>query len=162
MWKASPDSMARDYATINDTRPGSELVMLMWFVPEMIRPDAPGAAILGATLQKYVVLLAVHGQLDKMTGSISFEDVNTLEAKDQTGKLLTAAPRNDLPPTTTAILAAAETLFRQSLGAMGKGMKMFVFDAGAVDSCKKGELAVPFEGDTYTWNTPFPGCPQKP
>jgi len=40
-------------------------------------------------------------------------------------------------------------------------MKMFVFESGAIDSCKKGQLAVPLAGETYTWDTPFPGCEQK-
>jgi hypothetical protein len=161
VWKATPDKIAREYATINDTRADGELVLLMWFVPAMVRPDATGAAPLTAMLQKYVVLMAVHGQLDKATGSISFEDVNTLEARDQNEKPLALLARNDLPPTATAVLAAVETLFRQSLGAMGKGMKMFLFEAGTVDSCKKGELSVPFAGETYTWDTPIPGCAQK-
>jgi hypothetical protein len=56
------------------------------------------------------------------------------------------------------MLVAVEQMFRQSLGAMGKGTKMFVFDAGDVGSCKKGELDIPLAGDTYTWKTPFPGC----
>src|SRR5271169_4895514 len=64
-WKATPDAIARDYATINDTRPGGELVLLMWFVPTMVRPDMSGAANLTAMLQKYVVMMVVHGHLDK-------------------------------------------------------------------------------------------------
>lgn len=160
-WKASPEAIARDYATINDNRANGEFVLFMWFVPSMVRPDQSGAQVLVATLEKYVVLMAVHGRLDKTSGTLSFEDIDTLEAKDQMGNPLAVMTRNDLPPTTTAILAAMETLFRQSFGAMGKGMKMFVFNAGAVNSCKKGEMSVPFAGENYTWETPIPGCPEK-
>jgi hypothetical protein len=160
VWKATPDAIARDYATINDTRAGGEVVLLMWFVPTMVRPDMGGAPNLIAMLQKYVVIMAVHGHLDKASGSLSFDDIDTLEARDQAGKPLDLLARNVMPPAPTAVLAAIETMFRQSLGAMGKGMKMFVFDAGDVDSCKKGGLSVPLAGETYTWNTPFPGCPR--
>jgi hypothetical protein len=161
IWKATPDAIARDYATINDTRPGGELVLLMWFVPTMVRSDMSGAPNLIAMLQKYVVVMAVHGHLDKASGTLSFDDIDTLEAKDQAGKPLNLLVRSVMPPAPTAVLAAVETLFRQSLGAMGKGMKMFVFDAADVDSCKKGEMSIPFAGETYTWDTPIPGCPQK-
>jgi hypothetical protein len=34
-WKATPEALAREYATINDSRPGGELILLLWFVPEM-------------------------------------------------------------------------------------------------------------------------------
>jgi hypothetical protein len=44
---------------------------------------------------------------------------------------------------------------------MGKGMRMFVFEGGAIDACKKGQLSVPLASETYTWDTPFPGCEQR-
>jgi hypothetical protein len=160
-WKATPDAIARDYASINDARPGGELVLLMWFVPTMVRPDMSGAPNLIAMLQKYVVVMAVHGRLDKASGSFSFDDIDTLEARDRAGKPLNLLARSDMPPEPTAVLAAVETLFRQSLGALGKGAKMFVFDAADVDSCKKGQMSIPFAAETYTWDTPFPSCPQK-
>ena len=160
-WKATPDAIARDYATINDARPGGELVLLMWFVPGMVRADMSGAANLSATLQKYVVVMVVHGHLDKASGTFSFEDIDTLEARDQAGKSLNLLARSDMPPAPTAVLAAVEAMFRQALGAMGKGAKMFVFDAADVDSCKKGGMSIPFAGETYTWDTPFPNCSLK-
>jgi len=160
-WKATPDAIARDYATINDARPGGELVLLMWFVPTMVRPDMSGAPNLIAMLQKYVVVMAVHGRLDKASGTFSFDDIDTLEARDRAGNALNLLSRSDMPPAPTAVLVAVEAMFRQSLGAMGKGMKMFVFDAGDVDSCKKGGMSIPFAAETYTWDTPFPSCPQK-
>jgi hypothetical protein len=159
-WKATPDAIARDYATINDARPGGELILLMWFVPTMVRTDMSGAANLMATLQKYVVVMAVHGRLDKASGTFSFDDIDTLQARDQTGRPLNLLAGSAMPPAPTAVLAAVESMFRQSLGAMGKGMKMFVFEAGDVDSCKKGGMSIPFAGETYTWDTPFPSCPK--
>jgi hypothetical protein len=160
-WKPTPIALVRDYALINDTRPGGELILLGWFVPQMVPSNPPGSVIATAMLQKYVVIIAAHGQLQTTTGTMSFEDIDGLKAKDQTGKPLTHVERDDLPPTNIAMLAAVEGLMRQALGAMGKGMKTFVFDAGGVDSCERGQLSVPFAGDTYTWDTPFPGCPQK-
>jgi hypothetical protein len=167
-WKATPEAVARDYATINDTRAGGELILLLWFVPQMAPSNSTGADILAAMLQRYaamlqryVVIVAVHGHLERTTGTLSFEDIDGLKTMDQTGKPLTPVARGDLPPTNIAMLAAIEGLLRQSLGAMGKGMKIFVFDARGVDSCKQGQLEVPLASETYTWDTPFPGCPQN-
>jgi len=160
-WRATPDAIARDYATITDTRPNGELIMLMWILPRMVLPNSPGAAAATAMVQKYVLMVAVHGHLDKTTGIMSFDEIENLEIKDQSGKSLTPVVKADLPPTNTAMLAALEAMFRQSIGAMGKGMKMFVFDGANVDSCKKGQLSVPLANETYTWDTPFPGCDQK-
>ncbi len=56
------------------------------------------------------------------------------------------------------MLAGLEAVLRQSLGAYGKGLKVFVFDKGDVDSCQKGQLSVQLAGENYTWETPFPGC----
>jgi hypothetical protein len=63
-----------------------------------------------------------------------------------------------LSPVIVGALAIQAAGLRQSLGAMGKAMKTFVFDAGAVHSCESGRLSVLFAGETYTWDTPFPGC----
>jgi hypothetical protein len=157
-WKPSPTALARDYVTINDTRPGSEIVMLMWFVPELVPPDSPNAATVKALLDKYVILMVVHAKLDKVTAKFSFEDVSTLQAEDRTGKPLTLMARNELPPAATGAVAIMEALFRQSLGTFGQGMKVFVFEAAGVTSCKAGGLSVRFAGETYTWQTPIPGC----
>jgi hypothetical protein len=132
--------------------------MLMWFAPPIVRSDTSGAATTKALLEKYVVMMVLHGQLDKTTGVLSFDDIAALEAKDQNGRPLNRIASADLTPTTSALLAAMETMLRQSLGALGKGIRVFVFDAGAVKSCEKGKISVPFAGDTYTWQTPIPGC----
>ena len=133
----------------------------MWFVPPMLRLDQPGAQVISATLQKYVIVMVTRGQLDKTTGTISFQDIDTLQAMDQAGKQLKLVARNDLPPITAGMIATIESMLRQAGGAMGKGMKMFVFESGAVNSCAKGELSIPFAGETYTWETPVPGCPNR-
>jgi hypothetical protein len=160
IWKGSPTELARDYVTISDTRGNGEFILLMWFVPQMVSPDTPGMSVLKPLLDKYVLLMAAHAKLDKTTARLSFEDIDAIDAKDQAGKPLAPVARKDLPPTLTGMLAVVETMFRQSAGAMGQGMKMSVFDAGAVNSCKRGGgLAVVLGGETYTWQTPIPGCP---
>jgi len=160
IWKPSPEKLTSEYASIEDQRPNG-FVLIIWFVPSMLPPDSPGVQVLTALLEKYVFIIAVHAELDKATGSMSFQDIDALQASDQMANQLIFVPRDNLPPTSIAMVAVLENFYRQSFGQMGKGMKMFVFEAGAVNSCKKGELSVPFAGETYTWETPFPGCPEN-
>ena len=158
MWKPTPEKLALDYATIDDARPSGDLIFLMWFAAPIVRPDVPNAAQVRALLEQYVFLAAAEGHLDKTIGVISFGNIDALEAKDDAGTPLTAVERAGMPPTTVGAVTIVERMFQQALGAMGKGMKMFVFDAGNVHACKKGSLSVPFAGETYTWETPLPGC----
>ena len=123
----------------------------------MLRQDLPNVSQLRAILDRYVFLAVVHGHLDKATGALAFEDIDTLEARDATGKPLTQLARSSMPPATVGTVSVIERLFQQALGATGRGMKMFVFE-GDVQACKKGELSVPFANETYTWETPIPGC----
>jgi hypothetical protein len=160
-WKATPEALARDYAAINDQRPGGELVLAMWFVPQMIPANSAGADVAKAMLQKYVVIVVAHGRLQSATGSVSFENVDTLQAINQSGKPLTPVARDSLPPTNIAMVSALESFLRQTLGSMGSGMKMFVFEAGDIGSCNRGQLSILLANETYTWDTPFPGCQQN-
>lgn len=43
---------------------------------------------------------------------------------------------------------------------MGQGTHWFVFEANNVHSCGVGGLAVPYDGELYTYQTPIPGCPK--
>jgi hypothetical protein len=128
----------------------------------LVESGTSGEEVAKATLEKYVILAVVHGHYDKIAGTFSFDDINnTMEARDESKKPLTPVARYNLPPSNGVLLVAMETVFCQIFGAVGKGLKWFVFDAGAVHSCEKGGMAVPFAGETYTWKTPFPDCPRN-
>jgi hypothetical protein len=155
-WKATPAALVRDYATIVDVRPDGEMIVLLWFVPQLV-PSNPGAQAVSSMAQKYVLLEAVHRRLDA-TGKPSFEELNALNARDQDGVALKLVERDSLPPTYVAMIAAMEATFRQSNGA---GAKLFAFDAAGMDACQKGRLSVSLANEIYTWDTPFPGCQPK-
>ena len=70
----------------------------MWFVPPMVAPHSSGEVVLKAMLNKYVVMMVVHGRLDKLTGSLVFDEINDLQAKDQSGKPLILMDRSNSPP----------------------------------------------------------------
>jgi hypothetical protein len=105
-WKATPEALARDYAGINDQRPGGELVVALWFVPQMVPDNSRGADVAKAMLQNYVVVVVAHGRLQSVTGTMSFENVDALPAMDQSGKQLTPVARDNLPPTNAGMLTA--------------------------------------------------------
>jgi hypothetical protein len=156
-WKATPNQIASEYAQINDAKSASDFVNIRWWAPPTVVAGTPLAAI----LEKYVVVSVVHFHVNQPGATMSFDDIASLEARDDGGKPLAPIPRNELPPTAIGLLSAFEAAFRQSLGRLGDGMKFFTFDAGAVRACEKGGISIPFAGDTYTWETPFPGCSPK-
>jgi hypothetical protein len=151
-WKATPTQIAGDYAQINHAKSSTENVNIRWWAAPTF---APGS--IAGILEKYVVISIVHFHVTQ-GATLSFDDVKTLEANDGSGKPLAPVSRNELPPTFIGFLSTLEAGFRQSLGRLGDGMKFFVFDAGTIRACENGVLSVPFAGETYTWETPFPGC----
>jgi hypothetical protein len=130
-WNPTPEALARDYAVITDNRASGELIMLMWLATPMAAAGANVAAV-NTMLDQYVVMTVVHACFNRTNGSVSFDEINTLEARDI----------SDHP------LVTVESIFRQSLGAMGNGMRTFLFEAGSVRSCEQGALRVPFAGDS--------------
>jgi hypothetical protein len=117
--------------------------------------DSPEAQ---QVLDKYVVVGVVHANAG-VNGRVSFDPIDTLQARDGNGSPLTLLIGDNVPPTVAGLLSGVEATVRQALGAMGQGMHWFVFDGGAVHSCVTGGLSIPVAGETYTYETPIPGCP---
>jgi hypothetical protein len=157
-WKPTPSQIAGEYAQINHTKSNTDVVNIRWWASPTVAPGTPLAGI----LEKYIVVSVIHFHINQPGGRISFDDTDTLEALDGDDKPLAIVPRNELPPAAIGILSTFEASFRQSLGPVGAGTKFFTFDAGAIRACEKGGISIPFAGETYTWETPFPGCTTTP
>jgi hypothetical protein len=153
-WKATPSQIAGEYAQINHAKSSADFVNLRWWASPTVMSGTPLAAI----LEKYIVVSVVHFHINQPGGTMSFDDIDTLEVRDGGNEPLTLVPRDKLSPVAIGVLAGFEAAFRQSLGRLGDGMKFFTFDAGAVRACEKGAISIPLAGETYTWETPFPGC----
>jgi hypothetical protein len=153
-WKPKAKTLAQNYAEIVDSSKKGELTILFWF-PAPMFTDEPEAA---AMAQNYVIIGAVHANIDP-GGVLAPVHIDTLQPLDGSGKPLTLIPQDNLPPTVAGFVAAFGGVMAQSLGVIGQGMQYFVFEAGSVDACKKGGLSVPLNGETYTYDTPIPGCP---
>ncbi len=154
-WKPTPIQIAADYSVINHAKTNTETVNIKWWAA----PTLTQGPITGF-LDKYMVISVVHFHVNQ-GATLSFDDIKTLEANDGGGQPLRLVPRDELPPAFIGFLSTLEAGFRQSLGRLGDGTKFFVFDAGPVRACEKGGISVPFAGETYTWETPFPGCTKR-
>jgi hypothetical protein len=159
-WKPTPTQVAGDYASITHIRGNGDFVNIGWWASPTARPGTQLVDI----LEKYVLISVGHARrnLNQPASGISFDDIKTLEVLDESGRALTPVPRDALPPATIGLLTNFEAGYRQGLGPRGNGMRFFLFDAGAVRACEKGGISVLFDGETYTWETPFPGCPTSP
>jgi hypothetical protein len=153
-WRQQPRDLAIDYSQIIDNRSLEEVVVIWWLIPQLVGDAAPAAAEM---LDDYVIIGVVHGHV-LSGGSMSFDDVPALTASDAGGVPLTPLRDDDMPPAMTGALAGIRASVRQSLGQMGQGMHFFAFEAQTVHACSQGGLAVPFADETYTYDTPIPGC----
>jgi hypothetical protein len=153
-WKTTPQGLAQDYAQIVDGRGQGEIVVLFWIVPQIVA-ESPAAQ---AFLDKYIVIGVVHARPGP-AGSMLFDAIDALQAKDASGKPLTLLEGGKLPSDASTFVTAMGGTMKQSLGAMGQGMRIFVYDNGGVHACAKGGISIPYAGEVYTYDTPIPGCP---
>ena len=153
-WKTTPQGLAQDYAQILDVRAQGEVVMLLWFVPQMV----PEKTAERALLDKYIVIGVAHARPGP-AGSMLFDAIDPLKIKDARGKPLTLLEGNKLPSDASQLVTAMGATMKQSLGAMGQGMHFFVYDGGSTHACAKGGLSILYAGEVYTYVLPIPGCP---
>jgi hypothetical protein len=153
VWKPSTAMLAVDYTQIRDNRSKGEVVLVWWIVPQWVQN-----AQMQQLLDKYVVIVVAHGK-PSIGGTFTFEDVDTLLVyADGDAKPLTRLTGDSIPPALAGFLATFGSGLRQSAGALGEGVHVFVFAGNSVHACNPGGLAVPFAGETYTFKTPIPGC----
>jgi len=89
---------------------------------------------------------------------MTFTPVPDLKIADAAGRQLSPLATNATPPEMAQTITTLQGLARQNLGPVGQGMRWFVFDGSMIHSCQPGKLSVPYGGETYTYDTPIPGC----
>ncbi len=154
-WKPNGKALAQDYAMINDNRNGREVILIWWVVPQLVQTSPTAEAL----LDKYVLMGVVHAHV-AVDGRMSFDEIDTLKATDGQANPLTLLTKDNTPPAMVGMVSTIKASFGQALGPLGDGMRWFVFDGGSVHACSKGRMSVPFAGETYTYDTPIPGCTQ--
>ena len=156
-WKPKPNALALDYSQILDQRSARDVVVLWWLAPPTMERASVEAQEL---LDKNVVLGIVRAHV-LIGGTMSFDPIERLEASDANGTPLAPLTGDDIPPVAQGTLTALQAILQKSFGPMGQGFHWFVFEGGAVHACEAGGLSVAYDGETYTYETPFPGCPAK-
>jgi hypothetical protein len=153
-----PSEIAGDYAVINHNRGNGDVVTVVWWASLTARPGSPSQLV--SVFERHVLISITHSHLnlgEPVTG-LRFDDVDKLEVRNESGNHFAPFDQDLLPPASIGNLSAFEAGYRQGLGPRGKGTKFFQFEAGGVHACEKGGISVPYDGETYTWETPFPGC----
>jgi len=136
-WKPTPSQIAADYASISHNRGNGDSVNIGWWAA----PTAMPGTRLVAILEKYVLISVTHSHVnlrEPATG-LHFDNIDTLEVQDESRNALISVEQDALPPASIGLLATFEAGYRQGLGPRGKGTKFFLFDAGAVRACEKGQ-----------------------
>lgn len=153
-WNGSPAARALDYSEIIDTKPGGMMRVLVWLTPPMV-PAANAQA--RKLFDQYVIIGAVDTMMQP-NGIAEFPPVGSMQAWGANQEQLLLLHGDDLPPTMQGAMVAVRAALSRSLGAMGQHTQWFTFDAGSVRACEPGQLSVLIDGDTYTYDTPIPGC----
>lgn len=154
-WKPTPQALAVDYAEIIHQRGSRDLVMVIWLVPQMLGVASEETREL---LDKFALIGVVHGHM-LVGGTMSYDSIGELQAADADGNALAPLAGDNIPPTAQGAVTTLQGVMKKMIGPMGEGIHWFVFEAGAVHSCEKGGLAIAYDGETYTYDTPIPGCP---
>jgi hypothetical protein len=154
-WKPTSQALALDYAEITHQRGTRDLVIIIWLVPQMLGVASEEAREL---LDKYALVGALHQHM-LVGGTASYDANSLMQAVDDHGNALVLLTGDKIPPTAQGTLVILQAVMKKMIGPMGEGIQWFVFEAGSVHSCEKGGLSISFEGETYTYETPIPGCP---
>ena len=155
-WKTNPISLAQDYLTIIDNRGGGDQAIVMWLSSALL-PDSPQTQSARELLDKTVVIGVVRGKAEK-DGTLKFISDPPVVAKGADGKSLRVVSKDETSPAMLGALATIQVMLGRAMGPFGQGIKWVTFDAGALKPCGKGVLAVEFADETYTFETPLPGC----
>ena len=91
------------------------------------------------------------------SGLTTWDDIEGVQISDSKGQSLKEVAHDAMPPTLVGFIAQMDAAMNQSTQGKGKA-KWLVFEGGGVDACGAGKLSVAYEGETYTYETPMPGC----
>ena len=155
LWKPQGEALAQDYTVITDVRKSHDIITIFWLASPLT-PDSPAAKLI---LDRYVIIGVAHVKQDSVTGRMESTALDAVEAVDGAGTALTLLEGDKIPPTVAAVITGVGGMMRQSMGVMGTGMRFFAFEAGSIQACNKGKLSISYVGETYTYDTPIPGCP---
>jgi hypothetical protein len=139
-----------DYLTITHNTPANNVVMV-WMASPLV--EAPTVKPL---LDKYIVLSIAHSRRGA-DGVTVWDDVQGVQLSDGAGQALKELTSDQIPPVLVGMIAQSDATMRQNTQGRGK-VYWSVWEAGAVNACRRGKLVVGYNGENYSYDTPVPGC----
>ena len=155
-WSPDARSAAGDYTFILHPKGPGQVVAVWWAVPEALI-GAPNGQTMQDPLSRYVMVGISEGR-GTPGAPMSFTPIQDLKIADASGRQLSPLAANATPPEVAQTIASLQMIARQNFGPIGQGMRWFVFDGSTIHSCQPGKMSVPYGGETYTYETPIPGC----
>ena len=155
LWKPTPQQLAVDYLTLVHNRGGTQgRVTISW-----VASPAMNGAMLQQILDKYVVISVVHAYSEP-DGSTNWDEISGVQVTDSANRPLKEVAPDAIPPVLAGFIASASASLRQSTQGKGK-IHWAIYEAGSITPCQSGKLQVTYDGETYGFDTPLPGCEKK-
>ena len=132
-------------------------MIVLWLSSALIPDSSPNAANAKALLDKYMLIATLHAQL-KTDGTFTPIEGEPVEARSVDGGPLPPLDEATQPPAIVGALATLQSLFAKMLGPFGQSVHWTVFDGSKTAPCGNGGFRLVFAGETYTYDTPIPGC----
>ncbi len=151
LWKPTPAQQAMDYLTINHNKGVDGHVIVGWMASPTINSPT-----MQPLLDKYVVVSIIHTRTQP-SGPVIYDDVQGVQVTDGGRQPLKELTGDAIPPALVGITASANASIRQTTQGRGK-MFWGIYEAGGVNPCLPGKLLVAYDGETYNYDTPLPGC----
>jgi hypothetical protein len=154
LWKPTPQQLAGDYATIVHNKGDQGRVTIGWAAS----PAFPNL-VLKQVLDRYIVISIVHA-VTGPDGSTLWDDIAGVQVLDGNNQPLKEVAPDNIPPGLAGFIATSAAAMRQNTQGKGK-ISLRVYEPGSVNACTAGKLLVAYDGETYSFDTPIPGCEKK-
>jgi hypothetical protein len=151
MWKPTPAQVAMDYATINHNKGAEGRVIISWMAAPLMT-----APTMKQLLDRYVLISIVHTR-PGLGGTVTWDDIEGVQVTDGSGQALKEVTGDAIPPSLVGLTASSDASMRQSTQGKGK-IHWGIYEAGPINACQPGKLVVAYDGESYTFDTPIPGC----
>jgi hypothetical protein len=151
LWKPTPLLLAQDYTLINHNKGDEGRVVIQWMASPTV-----AAPTLQQTLDKYVVIGISHTR-GGVGGVTTWDDIEGVQVTDTAGQPLKEVASDAVPPALVGFFGAMEATMNRASQGKAK-MRWYVFEPAQVAACAAGKLSVTYDGETYTYDTPIPGC----
>ena len=156
-WKPTAHERAQDYLQIEHSLSETEAVIIIWLAPQFFAPASMEPAM-EQMFEQYALVSIMHFSMNDLGQWTAIEPNGvTLELSESAS--LAPLEAGDIPPMVSTILHFLESSLAGGFGAVGQGLKTFVYDGEEIDSCGGGRLWVRYLEERYEYEMPVPGCP---